>query len=98
MGQIVTLAVGGQRRPVLVISAQAANKVTGTIVALPITDQISGFAREVVLPEGLPIKGSVLLAHIRHFDYKARNFSVACRVPEAFLTEIISSVCAMFLR
>ena len=83
------------RRPVLVLSRKLVNARTGMMTCLPITTQVKGYAQEVVLPDGLPVQGAVLLAHARSFDYRARNFQVLGYAPEDFVEEVVATFCAM---
>ncbi len=60
------------RRLALVISAAAFTARTGLAVVCPITSRVRPFPTSVVLPEGLPVSGEVLLSHIRSIDVTAR--------------------------
>jgi mRNA interferase MazF len=60
------------RRPALVVSPSAFALNTGFIVVCPITTRIRPFPTSVVLPEGLPIAGEILLSHVRIIDAHAR--------------------------
>jgi len=60
------------RRPALVVSPWAFVLNTGFVVVCPITAGIRPFPTSVVLPEGLPIAGEILLSHIRSIDALAR--------------------------
>jgi mRNA interferase MazF len=55
----------------------------------PITSRIRPFPSNAVLPDGLPIKGEILIGHIRSIDMAARpcKFS-GIRVPPETLVEI----------
>ena len=60
------------RRPALVVSARAFTAFTGLAVVCPITSRVRPFPSSVVLPDGLPVSGEVLLSHIRSIDTLAR--------------------------
>jgi mRNA interferase MazF len=60
------------RRPALVISAAAFTLNTGFVIVCPITSKIRPFPTSVVLPEGLPIVGEILLSNVRSLDTRAR--------------------------
>ena len=62
----------GRRRPALVISPAAFIRNTGFAFVCPITTKIRPFPTSVVLPEGLPISGEILLSHLRSIDVLAR--------------------------
>jgi mRNA interferase MazF len=61
------------RRPALVISPAAFHRNTGFILVCPITTRIRPFPTSVVLPDGLPIAGEILLSHFRSIDALARS-------------------------
>jgi len=62
----------GGRRPALVISSRAFTEHTGLAVVCPITSRVRPFPTSVVVPEGLPIAGEVLISHVRSIDTLAR--------------------------
>ena len=69
------------RRPALVISP-AAFRNTGFILVCPLTTRIRPFPTSVVLPDGLPIAGEILLSHLRSIDALARSIRpVGAAVP-----------------
>ena len=60
------------RRPALVVSPAAFTLNTGFAFVCPITSRVRPFPTSVVLPDGLPISGEVLLSHLRSIDTLAR--------------------------
>jgi mRNA interferase MazF len=60
------------RRPALVVSSAGFTENTGLAVVCPITSRVRPFPTSVVLPAGLPIRGEVLISHIRSIDTLAR--------------------------
>ena len=60
------------RRPALVVSPSAFVLNTGFVVVCPITARIRPFPTSVVLPEGLPIAGEILVSHVRSIDALAQ--------------------------
>src|ERR1700733_9237534 len=65
------------RRPALVVSSLAFTENTGFAVVCPITSRIRPFPTSVVLPEGLPVAGEILLSHIRSIDTQVRRVRYA---------------------
>ncbi len=61
------------RRPALVVSPAAFTLNTGFAFVCPITSRVSPFPTSVVLPDGLPISGEILLSHLRSIDILARR-------------------------
>ena len=62
----------GGRRPALVVSPHEFYEGTRFLVVCPITSRIRPFGSSVVLPEGSPITGEILVAQMRTFDAMAR--------------------------
>src|ERR1700739_1988605 len=60
------------RRPALVVSPAAFALNTGFVIVCPITTRIRPFPTSVVLPDGLPISGEILVSHVRSIDTRAR--------------------------
>ena len=60
------------RRPAFVVSPAIFALNTGFAIVCPITSKVRPFPTSVVLPEGFPIKGEILLSHIRSIDIEAR--------------------------
>ena len=77
-------------RPVLVVSASLFNKHTGFCWVVPVTTPQKGLPNEIRLPDGLPVHGTLLLSQLRSIDWRARPFSAACSVPQAFLEDILA--------
>ncbi len=60
------------RRPALVVSDGIFTEATGLAIVCPITTRVRPFPSSVVLPDGLPLAGEILLSHIRSIDVLAR--------------------------
>jgi len=60
------------RRPALVVSPAAFLLNTGFVIVCPITTRVRPFPTSVVLPDGLPVSGEILLSHLRSLDARAR--------------------------
>ena len=70
------------RRPALVVSPATFALNTGFAIVCPITSRIRPFPTSIVLPDGLPIAGEILLSHIRIIDIRARPIrAVGVKVP-----------------
>lgn len=65
------------RRPALVISPAAFALNTGFVIVCPITTRVRPFPTSVVLPDGLPIAGEILLSNLRSLDTGARPIRYA---------------------
>ena len=69
------------RRPALVISPEAYNSKTGLAIFCPVTGQAKNYPFEVVVPEGLPINGVILVDQVKSLDWKARNALFIAALP-----------------
>jgi mRNA interferase MazF len=82
-------------RPVLAVSASLFNKHTGFCWVVPVTTPQKGLPDEIRLPEGLSVHGTLLLSQLRSIDWRARPFSAACSVPQAFLEDILARLASV---
>jgi mRNA interferase MazF len=77
------------RRPALVISARLFNANTGLAFVCPITSRVRPFPTSVVLPDGLPIAGEILISHARSIDIVARPIrSADAAIPPALAEQV----------
>lgn len=84
------------RRPALVVSPAAFTENTGFVLVCPITSRIRPFPTSVVLPDGLPIAGEILLSHLRSLDALARPIrSIGAAVPAATAAEVRTKLGAL---
>lgn len=86
----------GGRRPALVISAAIFTEATGMAIVCPITSKIRPFPSSVVLPDGLPVSGEILLSHVRSIDTLARPVRYAgATVPAATAAMVRAKLAAL---
>lgn len=86
----------GGRRPALVISAAIFTEATGMAIVCPITSKIRPFPSSVVLPDGLPVSGEILLSHVRSIDTLARPVRYAgATVPAATAATVRAKLAAL---
>lgn len=77
------------RRPALVISPRSYNEKVGLALVCPITSQIKGYPFEVVLPEGLKIKGAILSDQIKSLDWQARKAKLIVKLPTTIVRDVL---------
>jgi mRNA interferase MazF len=80
------------RRPALVLSPASYNNKVGLAILCPITSQIKGYPFEVIVPEGLPIKGVILSDQVKSLDWRARGAEFACKIPGTTLGEVLGKL------
>ena len=84
------------RRPALVVSPAAFTKNTGIVLVCPVTSRVRAFPTSVVLPDGLPISGEILLSHLRSLDALARPVRpIGATVPAATAREVRAKLGAL---
>ena len=64
----------------------------GLAILCPITTKVKGYPFEVLIPDGLKAKGAILSDQIKSLDWKARNASLLCRLPEATINDVLNKL------
>jgi mRNA interferase MazF len=83
------------RRPAVVITPAAYHKVSSLAFVCPITTNLGPWPFKVPLPDGLEIKGAVLVDQMRAVDRTQRIHGRAGRVPDETLERIRGILTAM---
>ena len=76
------------KRPALVISPKIYNEKTSLFICVPITSKIKGYPFEVAIPQDLEVKGVILSDQIKSLDYKVREATFICKLPQHTLQEV----------
>ncbi len=76
------------RRPAIVLTTRGYHQLSHLALVCPITSRERGWPTEVRLPPGLPVKGVVLVDHIRSVDREARKLELIGHAPDSVLDEI----------
>ncbi len=80
------------RRPALVLSPRLYNSKVGLALLCPITSQVKGYPFEVAIPEGLKISGAVLSDQVKSLDWRARQASLICTLPDTVVGEVLGKL------
>ena len=84
------------RRPALAVSPMGFAINTGFVVVCPITARVRPFPTSVVLPQGLPIEGEILISHLRSIDALARPIRpVGAAIPEETAKQVRAKLAAL---
>ncbi len=75
-------------RPAVVLTDAAFHARNSTAIVCPITRNIQPWPFKVLLPEGLPVTGAVLIDQIRSVDRASRGFRQIGVVPQDIMAEI----------
>jgi mRNA interferase MazF len=68
------------------------NEKAGLCVVCPVTGQAKGYPFEVVLPDGLPVKGVVLSDHVKSSDWRERGAEHIGHVPPGLLDQVRAKI------
>ena len=78
------------KRLAFVLSPATYNRKVGLALICPVTKQIKGYPFEVNVPEGLKITGAILSDQIKSLDWKARNATFICKLPEEIIAQVLT--------
>jgi mRNA interferase MazF len=76
------------RRPALVLSPISYNSKTDLAILCPITTEIKGYPFEVLIPDGFPLKGVVLVDQVKNLDWKIRKSEYCFSISDEVLIEV----------
>jgi mRNA interferase MazF len=76
------------KRPALVLTSRLFHENSRRAIICPITSNREPWPTKMLLPDGLQIKGAILVDQIRSLDRRTRGFRPAGRVPEYVLEEV----------
>ncbi len=79
-------------RPALVLSPYAYNRKVGLALFCPVTSHVKGYPFEVAIPPGLPVSGVVLSDQVKSLDWRARQASLLCQLPESTVQQVLNKV------
>lgn len=85
------------RRPVLVVSNDKFNKMSGGLVkVIPITTSTHKFPFRIELPEKFKVKGNLMIDQERTVDVINRNYQFYCHLPKEYVEKIIELLLTCF--
>ena len=77
------------RRPALVLSPKIYNIKSRLAILCPITNQVKGYPFEVHIPDNLPVKGVILADQVKSLDWKIREATLICKLPEETVSDVL---------
>ncbi len=80
------------RRPAIVLSPKNYNGKVGLALLCPITNQSKGYPFEVILPEGLKVKGVILSDQLKSLDWEIRKAAFIDSVSDHTIEEVLKKV------
>lgn len=84
-----------KRRPALVVSNNAFNKLTGLALVCPITSTQRDYPLHVILDERTNTHGDIVCEQVKSLDYKARNWHYLESVPDYILDKVLFNLNAI---
>lgn len=80
------------RRPALVLSPSAYNSKVSLAILCPITTHIKGYPFEVLIPDGLKIRGVILSDQVKNLDWRARQAELICKLPQSIIEKVLQNL------
>jgi len=81
--------------PAVVLSPYGYHGSTPFMIVCPITKNLKPYPFKVMIPEGLPIQGAVLVDQIKSVDRWARGCNIVGILPEAVMADIRGRLAAL---
>ena len=80
------------RRPAFILSPEVYNGKVGLALFCPITTRQKGYPFEVVIPDGMPVSGTILADQVKSLDWRVRRADFICKLPDTVIDEVIRKV------
>jgi mRNA interferase MazF len=82
-------------RPCLILTAEGYHNKTPYMVICPITTNMAPYAFKVALPDGLPIKGAILVDQIESVDRHVRGCRIVGKLPDEVMAHVRGRLAAL---
>jgi mRNA interferase MazF len=83
------------RRPALVLCDASLHDVSSRVLICPITSNIAPWPTKILIPEGCPVSGTILVDQARMVDRRVRRFRYIGRMPDD-ITKLVRELLAAF--
>jgi len=80
------------RRPAVVLSPAAYNGKVGSAILCPVTSQVKGYPFEVLIPDGLEVRGAILADQVKSLDWRVREAEKICQLPVRTVNEVLQKL------
>ncbi|MDZ7620519.1 MAG: type II toxin-antitoxin system PemK/MazF family toxin [Patescibacteria group bacterium] len=61
----------------------------------PVTSQVKGYPFEVPIPDGMKMSGAMLADQVKSLDWRVRNASRLCSLPESTVGHVLAKLDAL---
>ncbi len=85
------------RRPAVIISPSSYNRKANLALTCPITSKVKGYPFEVILPDKLPVTGSILADQLRSLDWREGEAVFIARIPDEVIEQLFMRIEAFIL-
>jgi mRNA interferase MazF len=82
-------------RPCVILTGSSYHAKTPYMVICPITTNVTPYPFKVALPDGLPIRGAVLVDQIKSVDRQVRGCKIVGRLPDEVMADIRGRLAAL---
>lgn len=82
-------------RPAVVLTDHEFHRRNDTAIVCPITSNKIPWPTKVPLPDGLKVRGAILVDQVRTLDRSARGFRIVGRLPQDILHEVRARLAAL---
>jgi len=86
------------RRPAVVLSPAAYNGKVGSAILCPVTSQVKGYPFEVLIPDGLEVRGAILADQVKSLDWRVREAEKICQLPVRTVNEVLQKLGVLLSR
>ena len=85
----------GGVRPAVALTDLDFHRRNDTAIVCPVTSNTAPWPTKVILPDGLKVRGAILVDQVRALDRSARGFRAVGRVTEEILNEVRGRLAAL---
>lgn len=82
-------------RPCLILTPEGYHVQTPYMVICPITTNMTPYPFKVALPDGLPIRGAILVDQVKSVDRQARGCRIVGKLPDEVMSHVRGRLAAL---
>jgi mRNA interferase MazF len=82
-------------RPAVVLTRKSYNHRAKMLICCPITSQIKHNPIEVIIPDGLKVKGAILPNQVKSLDWTVRGAQFRDKIPDDVLEDVLAKIDAL---
>ncbi len=86
------------RRPAVILSPSAYNGLVGLVLLCPVTSRIKGYPFEVLIPDGISVRGVVLADQVKSLDWRIRKVDKIAELSNELVNLIIGKLNSLLIQ